>query len=136
MGKTALLLRALRPVTFRFKRDGREDEQVLLQYGLIAEEVARILPTLVSYDDEGRPDTVRYSLLTPLLLNEVQRQERELAELRDSVAELRRRLDKHAKRRRARANLNTTVAPVPGSCSIGTLVEHCRSTTPVSRSSR
>ena len=103
MGRTALLLGALRPVTFRFMRGGREDDQDPLQYGLIAEEVARVLPTLVSYDDQGRPYTVRYSLLTPLLLNEVQRQEGELAELRETVVELGRRLDKLTRKTRSRA---------------------------------
>jgi hypothetical protein len=47
----------------------------------------------VTYDDEGRPTTVRYDLLTPLLLNELQKlrrqvdlQESELAELREARA--------------------------------------------------
>jgi hypothetical protein len=40
-----------------------------------------VFPTLVSYDEEGKPFTVRYELLTPLLLNEFQRQEEELKAL-------------------------------------------------------
>ena len=38
------------------------------QYGLIAEEVAKVNNSLVSYDEQGRPVTVSYStLITPLL---------------------------------------------------------------------
>ncbi len=106
MGDTAALVRALRPVTFRFRpKEGQEIEPPL-QYGLIAEEVGEVLPTLVSYDDEGRPYTVRYSLLTPLLLNEIQRLRAELEELHtveDEVAELRRRLEALAEKRRVRS---------------------------------
>ncbi len=98
MDDTTALVGALRPVTFRFKPTEGRDGARPLQYGLIAEEVAEVLPTLVSYDDEGRPYTVRYSLLTPLLLNELQRhqaalreQQAELAELRQKVADLERK---------------------------------------------
>ena len=44
-----------------------------MQFGLIAEEVARILPELVQFDAEGKPLAVFYHLLTPLLLAELQR---------------------------------------------------------------
>jgi hypothetical protein len=109
MGETVSLVSALRPVTFRYL-PGEEDEAVQpKQYGLIAEEVAEVLPTLVSYDDQGRPSTVRYSLLTPLLLNQVQRQEEELTRLRAQMAErdqrladLRRQLEALAKKKRFR----------------------------------
>ncbi len=112
MGDTAALVRALRPVTFRFEpKEWAESEQPL-QYGLIAEEVAEVLPTLVSYDERGKPFTVRYSLLTPLLLNELQRQEAvlrkqeaeldELRRVRQDVVDLRQRLDELAKKKRFR----------------------------------
>jgi len=52
-----------------------------IEYGLIAEEVAEVFPELVVYGDDGQPLTVRYHLLTPLLLAEVQRLRRELADL-------------------------------------------------------
>ena len=96
----------LRPVTFRFKPEVGRDIDVL-HYGLIAEEVAEVFPTLVTYDEEGLPYTVRYDLLTPLLLNEVQRQDEELKALRgvrDEVADLQRRLDKLSKKKRFRSD--------------------------------
>ncbi len=97
MGDTATAVAALRPVTFRYKPGLYQDTEQL-QYGLIAEEVAKVFPTLVSFDDEGKPYTVRYDMLTPLLLNEVQRQEEvlerqagELEALRKEVTSLKRK---------------------------------------------
>jgi hypothetical protein len=60
----------LRPVSFIYK----EDESNQLQYGLIAEEVAKVYPELVQYDQEGKPFTIYYHLLTPLLLSELQKE--------------------------------------------------------------
>jgi hypothetical protein len=63
-------LQQLRPVAFHLKTD----PQGALQYGLIAEEVAKVYPELVIRDATGRIDGVRYDELAPMLLNEVQRQ--------------------------------------------------------------
>ncbi len=60
----------LRPVSFIYKEDTTNE----LQYGLIAEEVAKVYPELVQYDEEGKPFTVYYHLLTPLLLSELQKE--------------------------------------------------------------
>ena len=49
-----------------------------LQFGLIAEEVAKVYPELVGFGADGKPQTVRYHLLNPLLLNEVQKQKSEI----------------------------------------------------------
>jgi hypothetical protein len=81
MGDTTEAVSALHPVTFRYRPRGGQQPEQPLQYGLIAEEVAKVFPTLVSYDDEGMPYTVRYSLLTPLLLNELQKQATEIRRL-------------------------------------------------------
>jgi hypothetical protein len=54
----------LRQVTFVYRADPANTRQ----YGLVAEEVARIYPELVVYA-EGKPLTVRYSMLTSMLLN-------------------------------------------------------------------
>jgi hypothetical protein len=59
----------LRPVTFTLK--GHEDQST--QFGLIAEEVAEIMPDLIVYDKNGNPQTVQYHELPALLLNELQK---------------------------------------------------------------
>ena len=79
MGEASAPLRNLRPVTFRFKRPFADGGRPV-QFGLIAEEVAASFPELVSYDPEGRPESVKYHLLSVLLLNELQSMERELLE--------------------------------------------------------
>ena len=63
---------ALRPVTFRYKQ-ADEDGSKPVQFGLIAEEVAKAFPELVIYDEESQPETVRYDLVATLLLNEFQK---------------------------------------------------------------
>ena len=50
-----------------------------LQYGLIAEEVAKVYPELVVRDEKGRIDGVRYDELAPMLLNEAQNRRRKSA---------------------------------------------------------
>jgi Chaperone of endosialidase len=65
-------LARLRPVTFHLKTDPKGD----VQYGLIAEEVAKVYPELVIRDEEGQVEGVRYEELAPMLLNELQVQQR------------------------------------------------------------
>jgi len=72
MGSASDRLMQLRPVTFRYK-DNAEKGPHAVQYGLIAEEVAKVYPDLVQYDKAGKPFTVYYHLLTPMLLNELQK---------------------------------------------------------------
>ncbi len=67
----------LRPVTFRLKTDPHGP----IQYGLIAEEVAKVYPELVIRDRDGKIDGVRYEELAPVLLNEVQKQQTTIATL-------------------------------------------------------
>ena len=82
-------IEALRPVVFRYRPEVKADADAE-QFGLIAEEVAEIYPHLVSIDAEGRPLAVRYDLLTPLLLNELQRAQAEIEAQREEIATLRR----------------------------------------------
>jgi hypothetical protein len=72
MGSHSEKLRALRPVKFHLKTDPHG----ALQYGLIAEEVAKVYPELVIRDKTGRIDGVRYDELAPMLLNEMQEQQK------------------------------------------------------------
>ena len=73
MGDSSSKLFQLRPVTFFYKPQ-YDDASHLQQYGLIAEEVAKVYPEMAAYDKDGQPYTVRYQMLAPMLLNELQKQ--------------------------------------------------------------
>jgi hypothetical protein len=77
MGDGSDKLKDLRPVTFRYKEDASGERQ----YGLVAEEVARVYPELVVRSAGGEVQSVRYEELIPMLLNELQRQRAESAAL-------------------------------------------------------
>ena len=55
-----------------------------------AEEVAKVMPELVVYNQKGQPETVAYQTPAPLLLNELQRAHAQVVALQAEVAELRR----------------------------------------------
>jgi hypothetical protein len=78
----------LRPVTFRYK----QDPQGQRQYGLIAEEVAKVYPELVVHDNKGQIQSVQYRELIPLMLNELQHQQEALATVKAENARLEARL--------------------------------------------
>jgi hypothetical protein len=84
MGERSQGLYSLRPVTFRYKQDSQGQRQ----YGLIAEEVAKIYPELVTKGADGKVESVQYHELIPMLLNEVQRQQQQLAAQAQELAEL------------------------------------------------
>jgi hypothetical protein len=75
LGSDTEKLMELRPVRFHLKTD----PEGAVQYGLIAEEVDKVYPELVIRDDSGKVQGVRYDELAPMLLNEVQKQQRTIA---------------------------------------------------------
>jgi hypothetical protein len=91
MGDASAGLMKLRPVTFHYRPEF-DDGAHNLQYGLIAEEVAKVYPNLVEKDKDGKPLLVRYHLMNAMLLNEVQKQRREAERQRDEIEELRRQI--------------------------------------------
>jgi hypothetical protein len=68
MDKASEVLLALKPVSFRYKKE--IDPTHSLSFGLIAEEVAQVDPNLVTVDRDGKPETVRYEAVNAMLLNE------------------------------------------------------------------
>jgi hypothetical protein len=88
MASTSEKLQRLRPITFHLKSDPKG----VLQYGLIAEEVAKVYPELVIRNEKGRIDGVRYDELAPMLLNEMQKknsaQDAEIRDLKQQMAAL------------------------------------------------
>ena len=88
MGDSSSKLFQLRPVTFFYKPQ-YDDGSHLLQYGLIAEEVAKVYPEMVMYGKDGQPLTVKYQLLAPMLLSELQKQHKVVTAQQDELASLR-----------------------------------------------
>jgi Chaperone of endosialidase len=86
MGEASAGLLSLRPVTFHYK-PGYDDGTHLLQYGLIAEEVAEVFPDLVQRDAAGQPVAIRYHMLDSMLVNELQKQNAKIAEQSARLAE-------------------------------------------------
>jgi Chaperone of endosialidase len=84
MDKTSEVILSLRPVTFHYKSDTRETPQ----FGLIAEEVAKVNPALVLPDKEGKPYSVRYDQVNAMLLNEFLKEHRKIEQLEKQVAAL------------------------------------------------
>lgn len=80
LGDASARMMQLHPVAFRYKPE--IDPEGHTEYGLIAEDVAQVMPELIVYDAEGRPNVVRYHLLVPMLLNEVQKQAEQINTLR------------------------------------------------------
>jgi hypothetical protein len=68
MGKASEAILALKPVTFRYKPN--LDPAAIPQFGLVAEDVAKVNPDLVARDSNGKPYTVRYEAVNSMLLNE------------------------------------------------------------------
>jgi hypothetical protein len=91
MGGASHALMKLRPVTFHYKSDTNPEGRTL-QYGLVAEEVAKVAPGLVARSADGQIETVYYQFLAPMLVNEYQRQQRTIeaqaVELAMQTAEL------------------------------------------------
>ena len=89
---------SFKPVTFHYKNDKTN----VPQFGLIAEEVAKVNPALIAVDKEGKPYSVRYEAVNAMLLNEflkehrrgeeqdckIQEQEKMIAELRSEIRNL------------------------------------------------
>jgi hypothetical protein len=87
MGDATDGLMKLRPVTFYYKPEYASGPR-LLQYGLIAEEVAQVYPDLVQYNDKGEVNTVYYQFVNAMLLNEVQKQHRRLDDQQTVIDQL------------------------------------------------
>src|SRR5262249_6107294 len=85
MDKASEAIFSLQPVTFRYKKD----PAAVPQFGLVAEEVAKVNPDLVVPDVEGKPFTVRYDEINAMLLNEFLKEHRKVEKLEAIVGQQR-----------------------------------------------
>ena len=86
MDKASEAILALHPVSFRYKKE--LDPKGVPQFGLIAEEVAKVNPELVVADDQGKPFTVRYDEINAMFLNEFLKEHRRVEQLERQVEAL------------------------------------------------
>jgi hypothetical protein len=80
MDKESESILALKPVTFRYKQ--QIDPNRIPQFGLVAEDVAKVNPDLVIRDRDGKPYTVRYDAVNAMLLNEFIKEHQTVQELK------------------------------------------------------
>ena len=86
MNNTSESLFALKPVTFRYKKD--IDPAGTSQFGLVAEDVENVNPDLVVHDKEGKPYSVRYDQINAMLLNEFLKEHKKVEEQQTTIADL------------------------------------------------
>ena len=84
MDKASEAILSLKPVTFRYRKE--LDPKATPQFGLVAEEVAKVDPDLVARDAAGKPFTVRYDEVNAMLLNEFLKAHATITELKSEVA--------------------------------------------------
>ena len=78
MDKASETILALKPVTFRYKKEIEPNGAIM--FGLIAEEVEKLAPELVTRNAEGEVETVRYEAVNAMLLNEFLKEHRRVEE--------------------------------------------------------
>ena len=88
MDKASEAILALKPVTFHYKSDNTNRPE----FGLIAEEVAEVNPTLVVRDENGEIYTVRYEAVNAMLLNEFLKEHCKVQKLETNDAEQQREI--------------------------------------------
>jgi Chaperone of endosialidase len=91
MGAASEALLALRPVTFHYKP--KLDKTGIPQFGLVAEEVEKVNPDLVTHDAKGDIYTVRYEAVSVMLLNEFLKQHNAFLQEQRKVQRLEAALD-------------------------------------------
>ena len=92
MEQASEVLFALKPVTFRYKKEiGAAGTS---QFGLVAEDVEKVNPDLVVRDNKGKPYSVRYDQVNAMLLNEFLKEHRKVQEQEAMIAQLKSTLAK------------------------------------------
>ena len=86
MDKASEAILALKPVTFRYKHE--LDPDGIPQFGLVAEQVAKVNPDLVARDAKGEVYTVRYEAVNAMLLNEFLKEHRKVEEQEATITQV------------------------------------------------
>jgi len=91
MNQSSEALLSLRPVSFRYKHE--VDPNNMPQFGLVAEEVEKVNPDLITRDEEGKPYSVRYDAVNAMLLNEFLKEHRKVEEQGEMIAKLEKQIE-------------------------------------------
>jgi hypothetical protein len=91
MDKASEAVLALKPVTFRYKKE--IDPAGMQQFGLVAEDVEKVNADLVVRDKEGKPYSVRYEQVNAMLLNEFLKEHRKVQEQEATIARLNKEME-------------------------------------------
>jgi trimeric autotransporter adhesin len=92
MDKASEAILALKPVTFRYKKE--LDPEGIPQFGLVAEQVEKVNPNLVVRDADGKVYTVRYEAVNAMLLNEFLKAHRKVEEQEATINQVKSTLAK------------------------------------------
>jgi trimeric autotransporter adhesin len=95
MAQTSEVIYALKPVCFRYKPEIEPTRP--RGFGLIAEEVEKLSPDLVTRGADGKVNSVRYDQVNAMLLNEFLKEHKTVQEQRARIAELKRAVAKQEK---------------------------------------
>jgi hypothetical protein len=91
MEKASEAIFALKPVTFRYKKEF--DRQAVPQFVLIAEEVEKVNPDLVYHDGQGKVYSVRYEAVNAMLLNDFLKAHRRMEDQEATIAKQQKQID-------------------------------------------
>ena len=91
MDKASEAILALKPVTFRYKKE--LDREGIPQFGLVAEEVEKVNADLVAHDADGKAYTVRYEAVNAMLLNEFLKEHRKVQKLEAALAQQEKKIE-------------------------------------------
>ena len=91
MDKASEVLFALKPVSFRYKKEA--DAGRAPMFGLIAEDVEQVDPGLVSHNEKGEVETVRYEQINAMLLNEFLKEHKTVQEQGATIARLQKQIE-------------------------------------------
>jgi hypothetical protein len=105
MDKASEAILALQPVRFRYTKD--VDPTGTAQFGLVAEDVAKVNPDLVVRDKEGKPYSVRYDQVNAMLLNEFLKERKKVEAQEETIAQLK---SDTTKQETATIELRSTIA--------------------------
>src|SRR5262245_5637353 len=81
------LLNQLKPITFKWKSDNTSD------LGFGAEDVAKVEPLLVTRNDQGEVEGVKYDRLSAVLVNAVKEQQQQIAQQQEQIQRQQREIE-------------------------------------------